>query len=128
MTTYAMYQVGERSGAPCFHGDDREQKEAEYLKGVLGPEYLSGSLEALFWCVGDRCLADDVDHLEWGFFADQWVGVGVRAVSDSDEVVEQLWTEGDNFALAVARTIERLREKGIIVERTEEVEEDAIDD
>lgn len=120
MTAYK----GEKQWAPCYHGEGAEEKTVEFVQMVLAkgddpenPHYANpkGDLETMLWALGLAWYDGSIPvEIKWGFYADQWVGVSVEIISGEGEekVTECLWTVADNFTMAVAKTIERLKDKG----------------
>lgn len=116
---------GDKQWAPCFHGE-RSNLDAElYVRDVLravDPSLGSAKpdLESLLWTFGlawyagqlDGTVGAEIEDVKFGFYADQWVGVSVEVHRKSGEV-ERLWTEGDTFTLALAKTFERLKAGGV---------------
>lgn len=126
MTAYR----GEKQWAPCFHGKNSAEEEAkatEYVRSVLPRAYRNASLEDVLWCIAlgwyDGEQDEDVEDIKWGFYADQWVGVSVEVHRKNGEVT-YLWTEGDSFTLAVAKSVERLKAIGVLVEAKPEDDDD----
>lgn len=124
MTAYK----GEKQWAPCFHSKDHgkdETAEAEYIESVLvsvgWPKAKTDKpygLEQLLFAIGfDGWYCGALHHadLKFGFYGDQWVGVSVEVAVEGQETV-YLWTEADSYALAVAKTIERLKDGGFWTE------------
>ena len=111
--------------APCAHDAAGRRAASRWLRALLDTDashppagrdlYGASSrsaLEHLLWAIalgqqGDRDWP--VRDLRLKFDADQWVAVTAEfALPDGS--THALWTEGDTFTLALARTYERLLE------------------
>lgn len=129
MTAYK----GEHAWAPCFHKDEDGSQTREYICQVLEKPPASpvgkADLETLLWEIGLEWYysnqSETIEDLKFSFHADQWVGIAVEIHRKEGEPV-YLWTEADSFTLAMAKTIERLKDKGfwpaIPVDKDEENE------
>jgi hypothetical protein len=108
----------EKEWAPCAHTDEEKENARNWLIEVLNADSLGdvegdplgndfSSLERILWIIG---LENWPFSMTFSFISDQWVAVLARVKFD-DGTEKELWTEGDNFTLAMAKTLERLRKE-----------------
>lgn len=118
MTAYR----GDKAWAPCFHDQTTYDADVDrYVREVLSKgqpaQYADGipgraGIEDMLWALGLAWYYGETQaSLTWGFYADQWVGVSLEIARPDAETV-YLWTEADTFTLAIAKSIERLKDAG----------------
>lgn len=110
--------VREKEWAPCAHTEEEKESARRWLTEVLELDSLDevegdplgndySSLEHIPFTVG---LENWPFSMTFSFISDQWVAVLAR-IKFKDGTEKELWTEGDNFTLAMAKTFERLRKE-----------------
>jgi len=110
--------VSEKEWAPCAHTEEEKEIARKWLIEVLELDSLDevagdalgndySSLEHILFTIG---LENWPFSMTFSFMSDQWVAVLAR-IKFEDGTEKELWTEGDNFTLAMAKTFERLRKE-----------------
>lgn len=134
---------GDKAWAPCAHSAKARAEASKWLADLTRSEYSGADQEArekkyprfrrrgmyqrstdsaldmILTLIGDGEYTGIGDECKWvfsdlhfGFYADMWVGVSATfKLPDGSE--HALWTEGDDFTLAMAKTYERLVEIAI---------------
>jgi hypothetical protein len=107
----------ENEWAPCPHTEEEKESARKWLIEVLKTDALhdvegdplanDSSLERILWIIG---LENWPFSMTFRFISDQWIAV-LAHLKFADGTEKELWIEGNDFTLAMAKTLERLRKE-----------------